>query len=896
MADISTKTSLQPSTRTTDILSYSHDASHYLLKPKAIYTPETKEQLAEIFALATELGIGVTFRSGGTSLSGQATSDGFLVDTRKNFRGIKVGNQGEQVSVSPGATVRAVNTSLARFKRKLGPDPASEVACTIGGVVANNSSGMCCGTEQNSYRTIASLVLVLPNGLVIDTGASDADAILQQKSPGIHAGLIALRDRVRSNPDSVALIHKLFSIKNTMGYGINSFLDFDSPVKILEHLVVGSEGTLAFVAEATFNTVPAYSHLATGLLIFESLADATGSLPELVKAGFAAIELMDATSLRVAQRDPEATAELKAIKVVNHAALLVEFQEATDADLSRKVAAVTPLFSTLPLSQPAQLSSDAATRNQIWHIRKGLYAAVAGNRPSGTTALLEDIAVPVTELLSTCEELIALLVKHEYTDSVIFGHARDGNIHFMINEEFENPAKMQRYKLFTEEMVELVLAHGGTLKAEHGTGRMMAPFVRRQYGDELYEVMWALKRLIDPAGILNPGIILSENLETHHENLKVFPKIQKVADNCVECGYCEPICPSKDLTLTPRKRIVLQRELVLAKAAGNASLAKEIEREFAYDGADTCAVDGMCATTCPISINTGSLVSELRAESASPIFKSAWNLAAQNWSLFTIAAGTALKIANLIPGLNKYPTGGSIRKGAPITDFDAIFFPSCTGTLFGTSDSAGAFMALAKRAGLRISIPAGIDSLCCGTPWKSKGYASGYEVMSKAVTATLAKVTKGEQVIIVTDASSCSGGLAELLASQPHLRVVDSIQYVEENILPKLLITKVRSVALHPTCSTTSMGINGSLTNLAKAIADEVFIPENWGCCAFAGDRGMTFPELTASATSLQASEIKAREDSFHISANRTCEIGMSKATGKKYRHILEVLEDMATS
>jgi D-lactate dehydrogenase len=894
VAEISTKTSLQPSTRTTDILSYSHDASHYLLKPKAIYTPETKEQLAEIFALATELGIGVTFRSGGTSLSGQATSDGFLVDTRKNFRSIKVGNQGEQVSISPGATVRAVNTSLARFKRKLGPDPASEVACTIGGVVANNSSGMCCGTEQNSYRTIASMLLVLPDGLVIDTGASDADEILRQKSPGIHAGLIALRDRVRSNPDSVALINKLFSIKNTMGYGINSFLDFDSPVKILEHLVVGSEGTLAFVAEATFNTVPAYSHLATGLLIFESLADATGSLPELVKAGFAAIELMDATSLRVAQRDPEATAELKAIKVVNHAALLVEFQEATEADLSRKVAAVTPLFSTLPLSQPAQLTSDAATRNQIWHIRKGLYAAVAGNRPSGTTALLEDIAVPVSELLTTCEELIALLVKHGYTDSVIFGHARDGNIHFMINEEFENPAMLQRYKEFTEEMVELVLAHGGTLKAEHGTGRMMAPFVRRQYGDELYEVMWALKRLIDPAGILNPGIILSENLETHHENLKVFPKIQKVADNCVECGYCEPICPSKDLTLTPRKRIVMQRELVLAKAAGNTLLANEIEKEFAYDGADTCAVDGMCATTCPLSINTGSLVRELREEKAFPIVKQAWKLAASNWSLFTQAAGTALKFANLIPGLNRYPTGGTIRKGVPINDFDAIFFPSCTATLFGTSDSTGALMTLAKRAGIKLSIPTGIESMCCGTPWKSKGYADGYEVMSSSVIGALTKVANGNPITIVTDASSCSGGLTELLSREPNLQVIDAVEFTEKHILPKLSIKKVKSVAVHPTCSTTALGISGSLNNLAKSISDEVFTPENWGCCAFAGDRGLTFPELTASATSLQASEIKAREDAYYISANRACEIGMTTATGKQYRHVIEVLEELS--
>jgi D-lactate dehydrogenase len=464
----------------------------------------------------------------------------------------------------------------------------------------------------------------------------------------------------------------------------------------------------------------------------------------------------------------------------------------------------------------------------------------------------------------------------------------------MLNEEFEKPEKLQRYRAFTEEMVELVLAHGGTLKAEHGTGRMMAPYVRRQYGDELYEVMWAIKRLIDPAGILNPGIILSENPDTHCENLKVVPKIQKVADNCVECGYCEPVCPSKDLTLTPRKRIVLQRELVLAKAAGNNSLASEIEKEFAYDGKDTCAVDGMCATTCPISINTGSLVSELRSESALHISKLAWKLAAQNWSLFTQAAAAALKVANLIPGLNRYPTGGSIRKAAPISDFDAIFFPSCTGTLFGTSDSAGTFMTLTKRAGIKLSIPTGIESLCCGTPWKSKGYSAGYEVMSSSVIGALTKVANGKQITIVTDAASCSHGLTELLAQHPNLQVIDAVEFTEKEILPKLSIRKVKSVAVHPTCSTTALGISGSLNNLAKAIADEVFTPENWGCCAYAGDRGMTFPELTASATSLQASEIKVRDDAYFISANRTCEIGMTSATGKQYRHVIEVLEELS--
>lgn len=464
----------------------------------------------------------------------------------------------------------------------------------------------------------------------------------------------------------------------------------------------------------------------------------------------------------------------------------------------------------------------------------------------------------------------------------------------MLNEEFENPAKLQRYREFTEEMVELVLAHGGTLKAEHGTGRMMAPYVRRQYGDELYEVMWALKRLLDPAGILNPGIILSENLDTHCQNLKVFPKIQKVADNCVECGYCEPVCPSKNLTLTPRTRIVMQRELALAKSAGNKSLAREIENEFSYQGEDTCAVDGMCATACPLSINTGSLVRDLRADNASPIFKKAWQLAAQNWSLFTQAASVSLKIAHLLPGLSKYPTGGSKRKSAALANFDAIFFPSCTGTLFGTSDSISSLLTLADRAGIKLSIPAGIDSLCCGTPWKSKGYVAGYQIMRQSVSQALSKVANGKTISIVTDAASCSHGLGELLTDYPNLQVIDSVKFTEEFILPKLQISKVKSVAVHPTCSTTALGISNSLNNLAKAISDEVFIPENWGCCAFAGDRGLTFPELTQSATSAQAAEVKVREDAYYISANRTCEIGMTQATGRKYRHVIEVLEELS--
>lgn len=382
-------------TRATDRLAGAHDASHYLLTPQAVAIAADLDDVSRLLAASRAQRVPVTFRSGGTSLSGQAGTDGVLIDTRRNFRRIDVLDDGMLVRTQPGATVRAVNARLLRHGRKLGPDPASEIACTIGGVVANNSSGMSCGTHANTYRTLQSAVLVLPSGTVIDTGAADAADLLREREPAIHAGLERLRDRVRENRESVATLRRLHTIKNTMGYGLNAFLDHDEPVKILEHLVVGSEGTLAFVAEATFRTVPILPAVATGLLLFPDLTSATASLTTLIEAGFATIELMDAASLRVAQQDPDATDELRALQVTDHAALLVEYQEPDSDALATRMAHAPAVFATLPLTAPGALTTDPAVRAHLWHIRKGLFTAVAGARPSGTTALLEDIAVPV---------------------------------------------------------------------------------------------------------------------------------------------------------------------------------------------------------------------------------------------------------------------------------------------------------------------------------------------------------------------------------------------------------------------------------------------------------------------------------------------------------------------
>ncbi|MFV0426536.1 MAG: FAD-binding and (Fe-S)-binding domain-containing protein [Beutenbergiaceae bacterium] len=907
--------------RATDRLAAAHDASHYLLTPQAVVTPSSTEQVAAVLATASQLGVPVTFRSGGTSLSGQAGSDGVLIDTRRHFRGIEVLKGGQVVRTGPGATVRAVNNRLRRYGRKLGPDPASEIACTIGGVIANNSSGMACGTHANSYRTLDSAVLVLPSGTTIDTADPDADSQLRQHEPELHAGLSELRERVRTNPDSMARIAALYAIKNTMGYGVNAFVDFDRPIDILAHLVVGSEGTLAFVAQARFRTVPHKPHAATGLLIFPDLTCATSALPALVAAGLATIELMDATSLRVAQRDPAAPPDLLELDVVDHAALLVEYQHQDQQELEGSVAGFADVVREFALAAPASLSSDPARRAALWQIRKGLFTLVAGARRPGTTALLEDIAVPVARLNDTCQALIGLFQAHDYQDAVIFGHAKDGNIHFLLNENFEDPVSLARYQAFTEDMVNLVLSHGGTLKAEHGTGRIMAPFVRRQVGDELYQVMQQVKGLVDPQGLLNPGVLLTDLADAHIRDLKLAPAVEAEVDRCVECGYCEPVCPSKDLTLTPRERIVLRREIERADQCGDRVLASTLRQEYDYDGIDTCAVDGMCQTACPVLINTGDLVRRLRAENAGKVEQGGWNLAAKHWGATTGAASAALTVARGLPAAlpklatsvgravlgagtvpqyaGDLPGGGSKRVSVNAVAPEAIYFSSCTATMFGPAPGgdgvAAAFLRLCERAGVRLATPPDLPSLCCGTPWKSKGLTDGYRSMRERVQRALSQAT-GATVPVVCDASSCTEGLEVLLESahREGIEVIDAVAFVAQTVLPRLPQgQRLDSLTIHPTCSSTRLGLNDSLSTLAEAVADNVVIPDDWGCCGFAGDRGMLHPELTASATAAQAEQVRQANSSAHASTNRTCEIGMSRATGFDYRHILELLDQV---
>ena len=890
-------TSRDKSASTTRRLVWSRDASHYRIMPSATHRAKDITEISRILALASRLGLPVTFRSGGSSLSGQTLGTGIVVDTRSSFQSL-LEIAKDSVKAQPGVTLARLNGHLARRDRRIGPDPASMVASTLGGAVSNNSSGMTCGTEFNSYATIRSAKVVFADGEILDTSQDDADTVLRILKPDLYRFLSQTRDQIRGNRELSERVKGLFELKNTMGYSLNAFLDYEKPVEILLRLLVGSEGTLAFLGEIELATMPLLRLRSANLLIFDDLEAANKKVPKLLDLNPAAIELMDATSLRALAGEGMLPDQLASRNLEDSAAILVEFESDETSELEARNTALLKAFA----KEAAITRAEGDLRNKLWAMRKGLYAVVAKARPAGTTALLEDVAVPPKNLATACKQLSDLCLAHGYGKPVIFGHVRDGNIHFMISDDFQSSERQEAFGRFTDEMVKIVLDLGGNLKAEHGTGRAMAPFVEAQFGPELFRIMQGIKKAFDPGTILNPGVILVSDQPEHLGNLKTTIEVSAIVDSCVECGYCESSCPSAGLTLTPRERIVAYREL----KALNAPEQERVLRELHYQADQTCAVDGMCAVNCPVGINTGSFVKEIRAAKTGPVAEKISQVVERNWGKTTKLARSGLKIAQTVPFLARSITGiaasiapkgtipkwtksvqsrGFARSKLSGSTSNFAFLPSCMNEVFGEPELSK-FLEVANRAGVPIEIPEGIDNFCCGTPFASKGLVAAADA-SQRRTGLLLNSLEGKKIVI--DGSSCH---QTLLVDHP--AAVEITQFILTelgDIKPK---KRFERIVLHPTCSGEKTGGNQAMETIAHLIADEVIIPTGWRCCGYAGDRGLLVPELTANATAIETNEI-SNLDAVFVSNNQPCQVGMTSATNRRYKSILSAWLEAVT-
>jgi D-lactate dehydrogenase len=844
-----------------------------------------------------EHGIPVTFRAGGTSLNGQGQSDGILVDVRRHWRGVEVLGDGARARVRPGTVLGHVNRVLAPYRTRLGPDPASTDIATVGGVIANNSGGMRCGTWADSYSTVAALELLTASGTRIDTAAPGAAERFADAEPQLAAGLAAIRDEIRGDAELSTRIRRKFEIKNTTGYRLCAFLDADEPLEIFRRLVVGSEGTLAFVCEAVFETVPVPGATSTAWFHFPDIAAACEPVPRLVELGARAVELMVAPALMIASMNIAGAPQDWQQLPPESAVLLVELGGEEPSALGTAERAAVSAVGEDALIRPVEWHRDPEAVELDWRVREGLHGLVGRLRPPGTALIIEDVCVPPDRIAEAAADLQVLLGEHGFLTGVA-GHASAGNVHFMLTPDFAKAEDLERYEAFMEGLVELVLGkYDGSLKAEHGTGINMAPYVEREWGQRATELMWRVKELADPDGVLAPGVVLNRDAGVHLRNLRTNPEIEEVANHCVECGFCEPVCPSRDLTTTPRQRIVLRREI--ARQPAGSPVAVALEREYAYDGLDTCAADGTCALACPLAIDTGELVKELRAREHSRPARAAAAFAERRWGWVERGARAGLRTGPVARALGR----GALPRAAsrlPETGGDAVavYFPSCTNRIMGgsrRSDQTGAvaeaLVAVSARAGMPVWIPDDVAGYCCGVPFSSKGHRDAHASMAARTVESLWRWSGEGRLPIVSDASSCTLGLrGEAAEALP-----DSIEWLER-VLPRLPARRrLGRVAVHPTCAVRHLGLANRLEALAAELADEVVVPVASTCCGFAGDRGMLRPELTAAATAPEARELADRGPfDAYLSTNRTCEVGLERATGQPFGSVALAIDELS--
>ncbi len=906
-------------------LAYGTDASFYRLVPKIVVWVQDAGQMQQVLQAASALSLPVVFRAAGTSLSGQAITDSILLVSSRDWRGISVSEDATLVSLSPSVVGADANASLAPYGRKIGPDPASIGCAMIGGIAANNASGMCCGVADNSYKTMQSMKILFVDGSRLDTADKESRADFEKSHTPMLEALRNLSAQTKSDSTLHAKIARKFKIKNTCGYSLNALIDYEDPIDILSHLMIGSEGTLGFIEEITYHTVPDYTDKASALMIFKTIKDACNAvriLKEQCREAVDAAELMDRAALRCVEEASGMPDFLRTLSP-EATALLVETRAADTVQLEAHITEITEALAVIVPELPYRFTDEPKVYNQYWKIRKGLFPAVGAVREAGTTVIIEDVAYPIAHLADATLELQAMFARYGYEEAIIFGHALEGNLHFVFTQAFEEQNERVRYEKFMAEVAQQVaVTYKGSLKAEHGTGRNMAPFVELEWGKDAYDLMWEIKKIFDPKCLLNPGVILNRDTEVHLKHFKSMPQSDALIDSCIECGYCEPKCPSNYLTLTPRQRIVAFRHMATLQERGELENLEALKAQYQYEGLETCATCQLCSLSCPIGIDTGALTKKLRAEQIGKVGQRiAWQVA-KHYSAVLQSTSVALSsvqwLGDKLPDRTLYTgtqklrslTGATLPQWTPSLPSGEKFTPTVSGK--SSSDKVVYFsscinrtmanpkqgeerplyavvIGLLQQAGYEVIIPEGIEGLCCGMPFSSKGYMEQGKMKSDELEQALRIASEDGKYPILSDMSPCSKTMAQSFGDR--LNVYDSVAFIAKFLLEKLPIHQIDDpIVIHHTCSTRKEGLAGAFEKIARACSSKVTVPQKVSCCGFAGDRGFTYPELNKTALRHLKSEIPAGT-TLAFSTSKTCEIGLSEESRLAYRSVWYLLE-----
>lgn len=909
-------------------ITYGTDASFYRLVPKIVLWVENADEISKILELSSALNLPVVFRAAGTSLSGQAITDSILLVTSRDWNGIYIAKDAKSVRLEPSVIGADANLKLLPLGKKIGPDPASIGAAMIGGIAANNASGMCCGTADNSYKTLKNMKIIFHDGFELDTADEKSKDSFMQTHGSMVQGIKTLAKKVKDTPSLREKIIRKFKIKNTCGYSLNALVDFEDPIQIIEHLMIGSEGTLGFIKDITYSTVAEYSNKASALMIFKNVKDACDAVIVMrtqcktrqADAQVDAAEIMDRAALRSVE-DKEGMPEFLKTLSSEATAVLVETRAKDSKTLDENIDTILEKLHHIEPEMPLHFTKDVAEYTKYWKIRKGLFTAVGAARETGTTCVIEDVAYPIESLAEGTLELQSLFKKYGYDEAIIFGHSLDGNLHFVFNQTFDSQKEIERYESFMDEVSKQVATkYKGSLKAEHGTGRNMAPFVELEWGEDAYALMKAIKHIFDPRNLLNPGVILNNDPKAHLKNFKFMPQTDDLIDTCIECGFCEPQCPSNAITLSPRQRIVSNRHMQALRLEGKEEELLAFEKLYQYDGIETCATCQLCSLTCPVGIDTGSLTKKLRSKQIGKLgHKIAWSIADHYAGVLSMGR-FALKTVNGITKIiseekmdslaktfrslsgDRLPLwsaslpSGTVQKGLPhlYSEDKVVYFSSCINRTMENPKQKEEknldeiIIEVLERAGYQVILPENRAALCCGMPFSSKGYKEEGKKKSDELEEALRLASQDGKYPILCDMSPCSKTMQQNFTA---LKVQDSIEFIEKNLLDRLEFKQIdEPIVIHTTCSTRKTGLAESFEKIAKLCAKEIIIPQDVSCCGFAGDRGFTFPELNKSALRHLKNSIPSNVK-YAFSTSKTCEIGLSEESGLDYKSLFYLVE-----
>ena len=976
-------------------LGWGTDASFYRQIPKVVIRSDGEEEISKIVKACKKYKLPFTFRAAGTSLSGQSCTDSVLIVAGKHWEKYEIAPNQDTIKLQPGIVGARVNEILKPYKRVFPPDPASIGSAMVGGIVINNASGMNCGVHANSDRMMVSARIILTDGTVLDTGDEKSKEAFRKSHPEFLKKIEDLRDKVRADEALASRIRTKYSIKNVTGLNLRPLIAYDDPFDIIAHSMVGSEGTLAFLSEVTMKTLYDYPFKASAMLYFYTMKESCEAVVAMkkMKAGeedlkmsaenlvVKSAEMLDYMSLNAVD-DPvflQYKKDVDAGKIPgvepgdyhNLTAILTETKGVTHEQLLEKIDKIKECLGQFKLYIPAEFTEDPKIYGKYWAIRSGIFPSVGGTRPIGTSCLIEDVAFPIESLPEATVKLQKLIADHGYDDACIYGHAFEGNYHFILNQSFADEHEVARSAEMMRDLAKLVVEeYDGSLKAEHGTGRNMAPFVKYEWREPAYEVMKELKAIFDPEGLLNQGVIFNDDPDCFIKCLKPLPVLDfdfasvpdgghylmdpslstakesieqvKRANKCIECGFCEVNCMSCGLTLSSRMRIAVQREIRELESTGkNPERVATLKKQYKYYGDQTCATDGLCSTSCPMKINTGELTHIIRQMDMNnnPVGYKVGEFAANHMAGIKSGLRVVLDVAHLghvtlgpsmmtsiARGMNKMglplwttamPKKHRQPKKSDLTQFiieksipqkeeehsplKVVYFPSCINQTMGQSkfhgkkhDLVDEVIQLCAKAGYEVIFPEGMERMCCGQIWESKGMLDIADRKSAELEAALWKASEQGKYPVLCAQSPCLHRMKKVMKK---MKLYEPAEFIMKYLVPRLDFHPIdRHIALHLTCSMRQMGVADDLIALAKMCSNNVYLPEGVGCCGFAGDRGFTFPELNKYGLRKLRPQIEKNHIEVGYSNSRTCEIGLESNTGIPYMNIVYLVHECTTA